>query len=83
MLHDLLVDDFVHDLEAFDGLFLSDTDVLLLQRHGPERVVKVEQTLWVGEAAGWLVNTKKLLRTVTVHSSENARKWQNRELKRI
>ena len=45
VLHDLFVDDFVHDLEAFDGPFLGDADILLLQGDGSERVVEVEQAL--------------------------------------
>lgn len=36
MLHDLLIDDLIHDLEALDGLLLRDTNVGLLQGHGAE-----------------------------------------------
>ena len=39
----LLVHELVHDLEALDGLLLGDADVLLLERHGPVRVVEVEE----------------------------------------
>ena len=45
MLQHLLVDNLVHDLEPLDGLLLCDTDKLLLQGHGPETVVKEEETL--------------------------------------
>lgn len=45
MLHDFLVHDFVHDLEALQGFLLCHTDVLLLQSNGTETVVEVEQTL--------------------------------------
>lgn len=49
----LFVADLVHELESFDGLFLGDTDVLLLQGHGPVRVVEVEQPLrWVNVEEG-------------------------------
>jgi len=40
VLHDLLVDDLIHDLEAFDGLLLRDAHVGLLQGHGPETTNK-------------------------------------------
>ena len=36
VLHDLLVDDLIHDLEALDGLLLCDAHVGLLQGHGAE-----------------------------------------------
>lgn len=36
VLHDFLVDDLVHDLETFDGFFLCDPHVGLLQGHGTE-----------------------------------------------
>lgn len=40
VLHDLFVNDFIHDLEALDGLLLRDADVGLLQRHGAEATTK-------------------------------------------
>lgn len=33
MLHDLFIDDLIHDLETFDGFLLGDTNVGLLQGH--------------------------------------------------
>ena len=36
VLHDLLIDDLIHDLEALDGLLLRDAHVGLLQGHGAE-----------------------------------------------
>lgn len=36
MLHNLLIDDLIHDLEALDGLLLCDTNIGLLQGHRAE-----------------------------------------------
>ena len=44
VLQHLLVNDIVHDLEPLDRLLLHDSDVLLFQRHRPERIVEVEET---------------------------------------
>lgn len=40
VLHDLLIDNFVHYLEAFDGFFLSDAHIGLLQGDRTETVGK-------------------------------------------
>lgn len=45
MLHDLVVDEIVHNLEPFDGLLFRDADVLLFQRHRSEAIVEVKETL--------------------------------------
>ena len=42
---DLLVADFIHELEALQRLLDTDADVLLRQGARPEAVVKVEQAL--------------------------------------
>lgn len=44
MLHDLFIDDLIHDLETLDGLLLCDTNVRLLQGHRPE-TRKKDQTI--------------------------------------
>ena len=40
----LFIDNFIHRLESFQGLLLRDTNVLLLEWHGTETVVKEEQS---------------------------------------
>ncbi len=45
MRTDLLVADFIHELEALQGLLDTDTDILLGQGTGPEAVVKVKEAL--------------------------------------
>lgn len=45
VFHHFLVHYVVHHLETLESFFLCDSDILLLQRHGSETVVKVEQTL--------------------------------------
>ena len=46
--YDFVIDDFVHELQALDGLLLGNADVLLLQRYWAETVVKIEETLaWI------------------------------------
>lgn len=45
MLHNLFIDDFIHDLEPLDRLLLRDSNELLLQWHGTEAVVKEEESL--------------------------------------
>lgn len=48
MLHDLLVDDVIHHLEALNGLLLGDTDICVFQWHGTVAVVEEEQPFgWV------------------------------------
>ena len=46
----LLVNDLVHNLEPLNGLLFRDADVLLLERHGTEAVVEVEESLVVLDA---------------------------------
>lgn len=36
MLHDLFIDDFIHDLETFNGFLLCDANIGLLQRDWAE-----------------------------------------------
>lgn len=36
VLHNLLIDDLIHDLEALDGFLLCDTNIGLLQGHRAE-----------------------------------------------
>jgi len=43
MLHHFLIDDLIHHLKPLDGFLFRDSDVLLLQRNRPERVVEEEQ----------------------------------------
>lgn len=45
MVHDLFVDNLVHELKPFDGLLLCDANVLLLQGHRPETVVEKEESI--------------------------------------
>lgn len=50
VLHDLFIDNLIHDLEAFDGLLLCDAHIGLLQGHWTETaeeekiVIRVELT---------------------------------------
>mmetsp|Transcript_97903 Transcript_97903/g.274102 ORF Transcript_97903/g.274102 Transcript_97903/m.274102 type:complete len:343 (+) Transcript_97903:4089-5117(+) len=43
VVHELLVADLVHGVEALDGLLVRDADVGLLQRAGPVLVAKIEE----------------------------------------
>ena len=52
VLQSLLIADFVHQLKAFEGFLLSNSNVLLLQRHRAEAVVEEEKT-------SFRVHTKK------------------------
>mmetsp|Transcript_117329 Transcript_117329/g.373813 ORF Transcript_117329/g.373813 Transcript_117329/m.373813 type:complete len:463 (+) Transcript_117329:4361-5749(+) len=45
VFHELLVADLVHGVEALDGLLVGDTDVGLLERHGPVLAAEVKQAL--------------------------------------
>lgn len=40
MLHNLFIDNLIHDLETLDGLLLCDTNISLLQGHGTETTEK-------------------------------------------
>lgn len=53
MLHDFLIDYFIHDLETFDSFFLCDAHICLFQRHWAEArsstVIQMrflQRTLW-------------------------------------